>query len=196
MKKLNQSGFVLAETLIVTVFLMTLFTMVYKTVLPLMGKYEEREVYDDVDSKYSIYWIKKMIESSSYNHSFDVITSAGYFRFECKDFAKDSNSQNMCKDIVKAMGINNCDKNGDNCDIYITNYRIGNTENKEAKTFFKNVIRQDTEKFSSGFKSYILYLPDYQRRSLTGAQYRVFAVFHHLKDSNNYYSYATIEIKK
>ena len=52
MKKLNKKGFVLAETLIVTVFVMTIFTLLYVNFFPLLGEYAKREFYDDIDSKY------------------------------------------------------------------------------------------------------------------------------------------------
>ena len=55
MKKINNKGFVLAETLVVTVFLMILFTMIYSNFYPLIGEYEKRENYDDVDGKYVAY---------------------------------------------------------------------------------------------------------------------------------------------
>ena len=67
MKKINNRGFVLAETLIVSVFLLVIFGMLYSNFYPLIGEYEKRESYDDVDSKYAVYWIKKMIEDGSYN---------------------------------------------------------------------------------------------------------------------------------
>ena len=66
MKKLNNSGFILAETLVVTVFLMVIFTMLYTNYYPLIGEYQKRENYDDVDGKYVAYWMKKLIEDGSY----------------------------------------------------------------------------------------------------------------------------------
>lgn len=196
MKKLNSKGFVLAETLVVTVFLMILFTSIYTMVFPLMGEYEKREVYDDVDGKYAVYWIKKMIEASAYREEvLDNLNTTGYVRFECKDF-KDSNSKSMCVDIVHSMQINHCDSQGNQCDIFITNYLIGDNTDKTSVKYFKNVVRNDTELFSSGFKDYIIYLPDYSSKSLTGATRRVIAIFNHTKDSNNYYSYATIEVNR
>ena len=196
MKKLSQKGFVLAETLVVTVFLMILFTTIYTTVFPLIGEFEKREVYDEVDGKYAVYWIKKMIEASAYNSVvLSQINTVGYVRFECKDF-KDANSKSMCVDIVHAMQINNCDSQGNQCDIFITNYNIGDNTDRTSLKFFKNVVRNDTEVFSSGFKDYIIYLPDYSSKSLTGATRRVIAIFNNTKDSNNYYSYATIEVNR
>lgn len=65
MEKNSTSGFVLAETLVVTVFLMTIFTMLYVNFYPLIGEYEKRETYDDVDGKYAAYLIKRFIEDES-----------------------------------------------------------------------------------------------------------------------------------
>ena len=51
MIKNNEKGFVLAETLVVSVFIMTIFTLMYVNFYPLMAQYEKREFYDDLDSK-------------------------------------------------------------------------------------------------------------------------------------------------
>jgi len=194
MKKLNQRGFVLAETLIVTVFLMVIFSMIYTNFFPLIGEYEKREVYDDIDGKYAIFWIKRMIESTSYNIATksSSIESNGYVRLQCSAMLE-ADSKTMCKDVVIALQVNGCNIAGDNCDIYISKYQIKNSTDT-TKVWFKNVVSADTTVFSDGFKDYMTYLPDYVLHSATGAQYRVFAIFHNTKDSNNYYSYATIEV--
>ena len=63
MKKINNKGFVLAETLIVTIFVMTIFTIIYINFYPQIAEYQKREFYDDVDSKYDIFWFKRILES-------------------------------------------------------------------------------------------------------------------------------------
>ena len=81
MKKLNNKGFILAETLVVTVFLMVIFTMLYTNYYPLMGEYQKRENYDDVDGKYVAYWMKKLIEDASYMpppEKKQLLDTAGY----------------------------------------------------------------------------------------------------------------------
>ena len=251
MKKLknNSSGFVLAETLVVTVFLLAIFAAIYSGFYPLMGEFEKRETYDDVDGKYSAYWIKKLIQDSAYdissnNDAKTFFQNNGYVRFECKDI-KDDNKENICINMVRALEIDNCDKHGNNCEIYITPYQIGSTQ-KNVKVsgkkyyYFKETVanskdlkkyqincgrssssecisyyksncegldpensiqekcdKQSTERaFKDGFKDYIYSLPDYTAESLNFAKYRVIIAFHHKKDSNNYYSYATIEVSK
>ena len=55
MKKNSNKGFVLAETLVTTVFLMVIFTMIYTNFYPLIGEYEKRENYDTADGKYAAF---------------------------------------------------------------------------------------------------------------------------------------------
>ena len=52
----------------------------------------------------------------------------------------------------------------------------------------------EKESFVDGFRDYIIFLPDYVRRSGNGAEYRVLVTFYNRKDYNNYYSYSTIEL--
>ena len=60
MKK-NNKGFVLVETLVVTVFVAAVFSVIYINFYPLIGEYERRDFYDDLDSKYGAYWVKSII---------------------------------------------------------------------------------------------------------------------------------------
>ena len=50
----NKNGFVMTETLVVIVFLVSIFTFVYISIIPLIGKYEDM-VYrkSDVDIIYN-----------------------------------------------------------------------------------------------------------------------------------------------
>lgn len=165
MKKLNQKGFILAETLVVSVFLMILFTMIYTNFYPIIGIYEERENYDDVDGKYTAFWIKKLIESDAYNLDaieieadtpaaaaaaalarkqalISCMNRNGYIRFECKDVSKKDNQRDICISLVNSLDIANCDRDGNNCDIYITRYQIGNaTGTPSPKPSFKDTVR-------------------------------------------------------
>ena len=146
MKKLNQSGFILAETLVVTVFLMTLFTTIYVHYFPLIGEYEKRENYDSVDGKYSAYWIKRMIESNVYTEKFNakkaLIERDGYVRFHCGDLNADR--KNMCIDLMMALQVNGCDDLMQRCDIYITTYKI---DSIEGTAWFKQVVKNNLESY-------------------------------------------------
>ena len=141
MRKINSSGFVLAETLVVAVFLMAIFTLIFTNFYPLIGEYEKRETYDDVDGKYAVYWLKRMIEDSSYELTSDselatFFKQNGYIRFECKNVKKENEKQQLCINIVKALEVKGCDINGNHCEIYITKYQL----NGGSGTWFKQTI--------------------------------------------------------
>lgn len=149
MKKINSSGFVLAETLIVTVFLMTIFAMLYSSFLPLAGEYEKRENYDSVDGKYAVYWIKRMIEDSSYDipsSKKNNIKNKGYVRFQCSDIVNDEEKRLFCINIVSNLQVANCNSIGDDCDIFITRYRLDNLSDA-SRVWFKNAVEESTKRY-------------------------------------------------
>lgn len=153
MKKLNNKGFVLAETLIVTLFVLIIFSMIYTNYYPLIGLYEERETYDDVDGKYVAYWIKKLVESDSYYINPDSskgnsMNTLGYIRFECSDVSEEDNRRSMCINLVKSLEISNCDEKGDSCDIFITHYRIGGSTIRKLTPDFKKTVNEEYYDFS------------------------------------------------
>ena len=238
MKKIknNSKGFVLAETLIVTVFVMWIFTLIYSGIYPLVGEFEKRENYDDIDSKYGAYLVKKLIEDQSYQLAYAsdedmFFKSYKFIRFECSTI-NDEDKKNVCINTVKNLEIDGCDNNGNNCEIYITTYKLDDygsfrltvtnngdfaikkyrincfvdcktkylqkctdgLSNSEAGT----ICDQQAEKnaFSKGFREYVKSLPNFSAGSLNSANYRVIVAYHHQKNNNDYYTYATIEVNK
>ncbi len=152
MKKINSSGFVLAETLIVSVFLMVIFAMLYSSFMPLVGEYEKRETYDDVDGKYAVYWIKRMIEDDSYSipsTKINDIKDKGYVRFECSDITTDTEKRAYCISLVKYLQVSGCDRLGDGCEIYITRYQLDSSSDS-SRTWFKQAIRSSKKKYQEG----------------------------------------------
>ena len=167
MKKLSNKGFVLAETLIVTIFVLTIFTMIYTNYYPIIGVYEERETYDDVEGKYTAYWIKKLIENEGYNTTSDhnklMMNNYGYIRFECKDMTTDNNKRTTCMNLLKDLEISNCDIYGNGCDIFITHYKIGSPTNKILSPNFKKTVNGSIPSLElsspdiiNGYKNHIL----------------------------------------
>lgn len=187
MKSLNNKGFVLTETLVVTTFVMVIFSILYNNFYPLMGEYELRETYDDVDSKYAVYWIKTMVEETSY-----PTCTNNYCQFSCSSTSDSA----RCEKLLKKLDISK-DSSG-NPNIYITSYNLTNLK----------INKPDS--ISEGFKNYIDYLPNYSTGSSTGANYRVLAEFYKRKNPLSgagtatdyddevleYYSYSTIEVVK
>ena len=192
MMKLNNKGFVLAEMLIVTVFLMVIFSMLYANFYPILAEYEIREGYDDVDSKYAVYWLKKTIEDKDYDLETSNIDGANhYVKFGC-DKVKASEKVATCESLVKSLGADGCiDSNSSECNVYITKYRIDS---------FKTTVKNNNS-FSAEFQSYLNTLPDYTTPSSNNAKYRVIATFSHSYaegevNGAKYNTYATIEVRR
>ena len=188
MKKLNSKGFVMTETLVVAVFIMGIFGIMYNNYYPLIGEYERREVFDDVDSKYGAFWIKRFIQHNSYDLSAaqkNTINNNGYVLFSCNNINNDYR-KTMCNKLLKELEVKDYNVQPK---VYITKYNL------EA---FKNNVAADTNyaTFSGGFSDYVNFLPLYRVPSLNDAEYRVLIEFDRNKNGLNYTTYATIEVKK
>ena len=72
---MNKKGFVLIETLVVTMFTLFIFTILYNSVVPLLGRYKELSYYDDLDTTYDLHHINKLIRSDS---NYQIIMSSNY----------------------------------------------------------------------------------------------------------------------
>ena len=201
--KLNNKGFVLVETLIVAVAVAAIFSLVFKHFYPLMGEYERREDYDDIDSKYGTYWVKRLIQSDYYNfeENRNDISTKGYSKFNCNNIA-DPVKKNMCNQLLVDLEVSCDDITSSNkiekCDgtrlphIYITPYQLRNAPESLVNHTsvpdgnVKDVIIDDnTQTFSDGLKDYLLYLPDYSKvQSLNGANYRIIIEYYRHRFDN------------
>ena len=96
----NKNGFVMTETLVVIVFLVSIFTFVYISIVPLLGRYEDL-VYrkSDIDIVYKLYHVRKMLEVDP-NRS--MITSSGFNNITCDDF----DDFNYCNKLMEYLGLN------------------------------------------------------------------------------------------
>ena len=193
--KLNNKGFVLVETLVVSVFIATILAVLYNNFYPLVGEYEKREVFDDIDGKYATYWVKRVIQHDSTvlgaGCDLTSLESAPYYcKFTCEMVTTES-MKNMCHELVKKAQIKNDTKGtdvltDDEPAIYITTYRLTN---------FKNYV-DEVGGISGGMQRYLKYLPNYKWDSLNNAKYRVIVEFERTKDDNDYLAYSTFEVKK
>ena len=193
MLKINSKGFVLVETLVVAVFVSAIFSVIYSNFYPIMGEYEKREAYDDIDSKYATFWFKRIIQSDSVNFTNiqNDITNNSYHEFNCSNDIVDSDvtAIKVCNSLVTRFGVEK---------MYITDYKLGNRDVSSDKNNFKDIVeKNDPNVFSSGLQDYVAYLPTYSKvPSLNGACYRVVVEFHNTRDGNDYWTYSTIEILK
>lgn len=191
MKKMNQKGFVLAETIVVAVFIMTLFTILYNNFYPLMGEYEKREYYDDIDTKYAAYWFKNIVQDVDYDLNIaEINSSKAYTEFRCDNINYYATSKRAtCERMY----------NGGESKISVNKAVITKYETTE----FKNAMLGTTE-FRDGFKDYMISSPDYTSGSINGAKYRLIIELHNQANENDdnddndndFYTYSSIEVKK
>ena len=77
----NRKGFVMTETLVVTMFLVSIFSFIYVSIVPLLGKYEDMvDREQDIDIVYKLYHLRKLLFSDSIslsNSNFVNLTSGG-----------------------------------------------------------------------------------------------------------------------
>lgn len=196
MKKLDNKGFALAETLVVSVFVLTIFTLIFTNFYPLMAEYEKREVYDDIDGKYAAYWIKKIVEDDETD--FDKnLKGNSYLRLTNNDSSEvtigDPYMKVLYERVFKSAQIEN---------VYLI----------DCKTSTFTDFVKDNETFNSTLEDYMNYLPTYEKRCYSTDKpelpnYRVIIEFHRttrkieegIDDTGNdfdYYAYSTMEVKK
>jgi len=156
MKLLNKKGFMLVETLIVTSFVMALFILVYKSVVPFMGEYEQMSTYDDVDSIYaSNLWKEMVTKYANTSYIDEYLTTNTYLEInDCNNKNVYFNS-NYCQKLKNNLAITELDN------IFITKYDISEfrSEVEENDYFdsgnlsnFRNYIAtvSNTESFYNG----------------------------------------------
>lgn len=169
MYKLNKNGFALAETLIASVFVMTIFTIIFLNFFPMMGEYERRQNYDDIDSIYKTYLIKRMLESngSKAKQEFQKLTTSNpYILF-------DVNSGGVCNKVMNGETINYCNNlltETKTVKLILTNYR---TEK------IKSMVKEGTADFGGKLNDYISTLPYYKRsgNNLKQYNYRIIVMY-------------------
>ncbi len=128
MQKRNNKGFILVETLIVTVFVVTLFIFVYRATLPSIGEYEQQNYYDDIDSVYYSNLFKQMITRyANIDYIDDYLTENTYMDIsDCTNSNIYSNN-NYCQLLKNKLSIRDDDK------ILLTKYNIKDFK-QEVKT--------------------------------------------------------------
>lgn len=95
----NKKGFVLTETLIVTVFLVTIFTFIYTSVIPLIGVYRgNAERMENIDIVYKLLSVRNMIKKDNNRLN---ITEDDVKKLSCYDLA----DVDYCVNLLKILQI-------------------------------------------------------------------------------------------
>ena len=89
---LNKKGFVLIETLSVTIFAATIFVFLFKSVVPIMGIYDTKiDQVGNIDAAYNNYHIRQMVyKDECFNNkcdgNYDAIKNIDYTMIRCDDY--------------------------------------------------------------------------------------------------------------
>ena len=98
----NKRGFVLTETLVVTVFLVTISTFIYVSIIPLMGRYEDMiDREKDVDIVYKLYNVRKLLLNDT--HLVNVTEGSFNGNIKCSDLEKST----YCSMLMGQLELNN-----------------------------------------------------------------------------------------
>ena len=174
MKRMNNRGVVLLETLIVSIFVIAIFVFIYRNTVPMMGQYEKLETFDDVDSVYAANLVKNMVITNIPNKYIDEVLLAtnSYADISNCDDASLYTDSNYCTKLKQSLHIEGTDI------IYITRY------NETDLDLFREDINE-SKKFAGGefdkFRDYLktvanseaFYSPNSDDNTVVGL-YRVF----------------------
>lgn len=152
MKKFNNKGFLLVETVIVSVFVLTIFVLVYQNSLPMIEEYKKRAGYDDVDTVYAAGLMRNLILGDINYGSFKKeVDRVGYKVLTCSDLEKSS----VCEALVDEIGMK---KNGEMYGRLVL-----------SKWNVSKVTQNDS--LPGGFLDYVLYLRQQNQQQVT--EYRL-----------------------
>ncbi len=132
MKKNNEKGFLLAEAIVVGVFVLSLFVFLFVNVVPLVGKYEEYEKYDTIDGVYNANMVRAMIMEDDNMNKILELGSEIYKAYTPEVLCNNLVKKNYCK-VLLGKSYLNVKK------VYVTWYRlesntgVGNGIKKAAK---------------------------------------------------------------
>lgn len=180
MKKIDNQGFVMVETIIVAVFVIGICTFLFTNFLPLIADYERVSDYDNVDTKYKAHEIRKMLlrefdKDANLTSIFSshISGNSGYYRYQNynETVGDDVVTKNRLCSLLTSP--NYCNKlfSEDYLnvkEVIVTPFKLGS---------FKNVVK-DNKDFDRSLREYVDYLPDYGKYSSRyDSYYRIIVAF-------------------
>ena len=166
---------------------MGILILIFANYLPMMGKYEQKERYDDIDSVYHTYLIKNMLEYTNTSTLSRPTNSNNYVGIDCNIY-NNTEYLDYCQNLFSSTGVYS---------IILTTYDI--------KSFKSHI----STNLNNGLSDYILSLANYntEKSNPQNYTYRIIVQFKHVindesssdnvnnKENNNvYYSYSTIGV--
>ncbi len=158
---MNSKGFALTETLVVVVFLVTIFTFIYVSILPLIGKYEDVINHEkDIDIVYKLFYVRKMIMSDANKSS---VTSGTVNNITCNNLSDSV----FCTKLMEQMELV---QSGTNKYVLIYADSINAVNLNAIKTISKEV-GEYAEKYKNDINNRVLFLLDTRLHTIAHLYY-------------------------
>ena len=214
-KKIGEKGFALAETLVCALFVAAIFIIIFENYLPLMAKYNRTENYDDLDSKYTAFYVKTFIEtdnSSVINSIHNKLTGQMYTFKPLAKTVTDADITEIADDTVGPFELCTLlsQENKQKCQYFIDESNITKIylvpySTKELKSKVKDPDVASTynelKNISVPLQLYIENMSSYEATKDNKAGYKriIVEIKHEDKSTDDstgvYYSFATIELR-
>lgn len=127
MRNLNNKGFLMVETVIVSIFVLAIFILVYRNSIPMVSMYQNRERYDDIDSVYNINLFRNLIieDGYIYNSIIDRVDKEGYVDItNCEVFKENNEIYDTCINLKRMIGVEDFDGVVKDDKIFVTNWDL------------------------------------------------------------------------
>lgn len=164
---MNTRGFALTETLVVVVFLVSIFTFIYVSIVPLIGKYENNINNEgDIDIVYKLYHIRKVLMSGEYRNS---LTNGEVREIKCEDFYSESHEdyRTLCNKLMEQMELRS-----NNIDNYVLIYAKNLTISNINTIRTKNAeIGEYAAKYQKKISKRVLFLLDTNKHTIAHLNY-------------------------
>lgn len=183
MKKIDNKGFVIVETIIVAVFIIGICTFLFANFIPLIGEYERVEKYDTLEKKYKTNEIRKMILMELTSSNEEIFTSVDadaykiYSTVKEKVNDKEITTNEICSHL-KSVNYCNMLLSEDFMNvksIVVTPFKLAN---------FKTITKSNNN-FTKAERQYIQYLPSYNKYSSRYDSYYRILVFYNDGEFSN-----------
>lgn len=203
-KKMNNKGFALVETLVCSLFVVAIFLILFQNYLPLMAKYSRTEKYDDLDSKYTAFYIKTFIEADKRENIQAIHNKLnGKYIYQFKNIdttdpdIESSNPFELCTLLIKENK-QKCQDFIDEADIisvYLVNYKTTDIKTKVSNLSISNIDGVD---ISRALQLYIENIPTYEATAPSKDGYKrlIIEIKHEKEDNKFFYTYSNIELRK
>lgn len=185
MMRLNKKGFLLVETLVVTVFIATIFIFIYQNTIPMMGMYNQRFKYDDIDSVYAANLIRNMLlEDGNYNTISNKVNAntSIYKAISNNSCGSIFMQKDYCEALVRRLNIK---------DVYVLHYDT-TTLIQDMKE--KTILTAGADR---GIRSYLEYMEHFSAKNEKELNsYRLVVVREVVENKIKFTRYANIEVIK